>query len=934
MNTNKLYLLDAMALIYRAYFAFSNSPRLTAKGLNTGAILGFTNTLVEIIQKEKPSHIAVAFDTITSTWRHTIYTAYKAHREKQPEDIAIAIPYIQKILDTFHIPAVALDGYEADDVIGTLAYQAAKEGFSVYMVTHDKDYAQLVGDQIYIYKPAYMGAGTTILSEKEVLEKWGISNTSQIKDILALQGDASDNIPGIPKIGIKTAQKFLQQFGSLEDLLARTDELPERWQAHVRTYAEQAKLSKTLATIHTDAPLAFDLATSRYQGLDPAALQTIFQELEFNSLARRVLGIGKHNTVNTSPLPELPLAQAKTPTSAPMEQDSIPVSASPYATLYTTPHQYHLMDTPSLRAQLLHYLKLQTAFCIDTETTSLNIQQAELVGIALAYYPGEGYYLPIPADRQEAEAIVAEFKEVLQDPAIVKIGQHIKYDQAILLQYGIEHLGPIFDTMLAHALIAHDRPHNLTSLAEHYLHYHPIPIEELIGYTKSTQLSMREVDLPLIKDYAVEDADITLQLKEPLAKAIAQENLQQLCDEVEFPLVQVLVDMEYQGVKVDTALLATLSSELAVEVSALEAEIHTLAGRPFNLSSPKQLGSILFEELKLTSTSKKTKTGQYATGEEVLADLTNLHPIVPKILSHRELQKLKTTYIDALPQLISPCDGRIHTSYNQEIVTTGRLSSARPNLQNIPIRTERGQAIRKAFVPSQPENVLLSLDYSQIELRIMAAFAQDATMMQAFQEGKDIHTATASKLFKVSPEQVDAPMRRQAKMANFGMIYGISAFGLAKRMGISRSQAEEIIRAYFQEFKAVSHYMQQSIKEAKTQGYVTTLLGRKRYLHNINSRNNTLKKEDERNAINAPIQGTAAEMIKIAMVNIHQWLKHERLETKLILQVHDELVFDGPESEVMHVKDKVIKLMQNALPLQGVPIEVQAGIGKNWLEAH
>ncbi len=933
MSTNKLYLLDAMALIYRAYFAFNNSPRLTSKGLNTGAILGFTNTLVEIIQKEKPSHMAVAFDTSAPTWRHRTYPAYKAHREKQPEDISIAIPSIQKILAAFHIPAIALDGYEADDVIGTIAYQVKKKDFSVYIVTHDKDYAQLVGDHIYIYKPAYMGASATILSEKEVLEKWGISTISQVKDILALQGDTSDNIPGIPKIGIKTAQKFLQQFDSLEELLARTDELPERWQAHVRAYAEQATLSKELATIHTDVPLNFDLTTSRYKGPDTSALQAIFQELEFNSLARRVLGTGKNNTASTSPLPQLPLAEPA-PTPSPTELDSTPVNPSPYVTLHTTPHQYHVMDTPALRAQLIHYLQLQSAFCIDTETTSLNIQQAQLVGIAFAYYPGEGYYVPIPADRKEAEAIVAEFKDILQNTAIVKIGQNIKYDQGILRQYGVERLRPIFDTMLAHALIAHDRPHNLTSLAEHYLHYHPIPIEELIGYTKSTQLSMREVDLQLIKDYAAEDADITLQLKEPLAKAIAQENLQQLCYDVEFPLVQVLVDMEHQGVKVDTDLLQTLSSELAVELSSLEADIHNLAGRSFNLSSPKQLGSILFEELKITAASKKTKTGQYATGEEVLADLTHLHPIIPKILAHRELQKLKSTYIDALPQLISPIDGKLHTSYNQEIVTTGRLSSARPNLQNIPIRTERGQAIRKAFVPSQPENVLLSVDYSQIELRIMAAFSQDETMMQAFQEGKDIHTSTASKLFKVPLAQVDAHMRRQAKMANFGMIYGISAFGLAKRMGITRLQAEEIIRAYFQEFHAVSSYMQHIIKEAKAQGYVTTVLGRKRYLRNINSRNATLQKEDERNAINAPIQGTAAEMIKIAMVNIHHWLQHERLETKLILQVHDELVFDGPEAEVIHVKDTVIKLMEDALPLQGVPIEVQAGIGRSWLEAH
>jgi len=935
MHTQKLYLLDAMALIYRGYFAFSNSPRLTSKGLNTSAILGFTNTLVEIIQKEQPTHIVVAFDTSAPTWRHATYKPYKVHREKQPEDITQAIPYIHKILAAFHIPTASLDGYEADDVIGTLAYKAAKEGFSVYMVTHDKDYAQLVGDDIYIYKPAYMGASAKIVAEKDILEQWSIRQKSQVKDILALQGDASDNIPGIPKVGIKTAQKFIHEFDSLEGLLAQTEKLPAKWQDHVRMYAEQARLSKELATIHTDIPLPFALQESRYQGPDPIALQVIFQELEFNSLAKRVLNTKTHSPTHSASMPKLNFEQpAATSTNTQPNIGLVVSSTVPYRTLYNTPHQYHVMDTAELREQLIGYLNLQSAFCIDTETTSLNIPQAELVGIACSYSPGEGYYVPIPTDWQAAKAIVETFKEVLQNPAILKIGQNIKYDQAILLNYGIDTLSPIFDTMVAHVLIAHDRPHNLTSLAEHYLHYHPIPIEELIGYTKSNQQSMRAVDLELLKDYAVEDADITLQLQTPLAQAIKEEKLEQLCYEVEFPLVQVLVDMEHQGVTVDKHLLTLLSSDLAVELLGLEEEIHTLAGQAFNLSSPKQLGNILFEELQISSSSKKTKTGQYATSEEVLAELIHLNPIIPKILSYRALQKLKSTYVDALPQLIDPFDGKIHTSYNQAIVTTGRLSSAKPNLQNIPIRTDKGKAIRKAFVPSAPENVLLSVDYSQIELRIMASFAQDMTMMKAFQEGQDVHTSTASKLFKVPLAQVDEHMRRQAKMANFGMIYGISAFGLAKRMGITRSQAEGIINAYFQEFHAVSVYIQKIIQEGKAMGYVTTRLGRKKYLYNINSRNATLAKEDERNAINAPIQGTAAEMIKIAMVNIHRWLKRENLRTRLILQVHDELVFDGPEEEVMLVRDNVIQLMQNALPLDNVPIAVHAGIGKNWLEAH
>lgn len=932
-NKPKLFFLDALALIYRAHFAFIKNPRITSKGLNTSATLGFTNTLVEVITKEKPSHIIVAFDTGAPTHRHTAFPAYKEHRPSQPEDITVAIPYVKKILKAFRIPVLLLEGYEADDIIGTLARQAAVQGFEVYMMTPDKDFAQLVDDHIYIYKPAFMGNGVAILDRQAVLEKWGISNVDQIRDLLALQGDAVDNIPGIPSIGIKTAQKLIQQFGTLENLLANTDQLTGKLQENVVKYAQQGILSKELATIHTEVPIQFDAEESRYQGPDPVALKEIFQELEFNSLTRRLLGEDNYNTKRT------PGTQANlfdfTPTvQSTAETTSVYLDPAPFRNIYTTKHQYYLIDTPSLRQDLINYLKLQDTFCFDTETTSLDPYQAQLVGISFAYYPGEAYYVPIPADRKAAQAIVEEFRPLLESTTQCKVGQNLKYDNLILRTYGIEVAPPIFDTMVAHYLVAPDKPHNMNAIAESYLNYAPIPIEALIGSRKSTQKSMRMVDVELVKEYACEDADITLQLKNLLELNIKQENLSKLFYEIEIPLVQVLTAMEYQGVQIDTQVLQEISVTLATELAALEKEIHRLAGHAFNISSPKQLGEILFDKLKIAGNNKKTKSGQYATGELVLADLAKDHPIAANILDYRELQKLKSTYVDALIDLISPFDGKVHTSYNQTVVTTGRLSSTNPNLQNIPIRTERGKAIRKAFVPSKTNHVLLSADYSQIELRIMASFSQDETMIEAFKAGKDIHAATASKLFKVPIDEVDENMRRQAKTANFGIIYGISAFGLAQRLGIPRSEAGAIIQAYFQEFHAVKTYMDRVIVQAREQGYVTTLMGRKRYLRDINSRNSTLRGFDERNAINTPIQGTAAEMIKLAMVDIYEWLQKEKLQSKLILQVHDELVFDVPHNEIEILREQVAYFMRNALPLVGVPVEVQVGIGKNWSEAH
>ncbi|MEM7382770.1 MAG: DNA polymerase I [Bacteroidota bacterium] len=929
--TQKLFLLDAMALIYRAHFAFSKNPRINSRGINTGAALGFTNALVEVIHKERPTHIVVAFDKATPTWRHQLYQAYKAHRQAQPEDITVAIPHIKQILEAFRIPVLEMEGYEADDIIGTLAYQAAREGFEVYMMTPDKDFGQLVGEHIYLYKPAYMGNNAIVLDTQALLAKWEIARVDQIRDILALQGDSSDNIPGVPTIGLKTAQKLIRQFGSVENLIAQASQLTGKLRENVMAYRQQAVLAKKLVTIHTDIPLQLDLAQSRYHKPDPEQLSAVFQQLEFRELARRVLGEEPKSSTSV-PNSQKQLFEPTDPPAA-LKQPTARATAATLANIYTTPHQYHLIDTPALRQKLVSYLALQDTICLDTETTGLDPHQAALIGIAWAYSPGEAYYVPIPEDDAQARAIVEEFKPILESPTICKVGQNLKYDSLVLQRYGVEIAPPLFDTMIAHYLLAPERPHNMNAMAEEYLAYSPIAIETLIGRRGTTQKSMQAIDLELVKEYACEDADITLQLEQQLRPAIEQENLHKLLYEVELPLVRVLTAMEHHGVRVDTGVLQEISIALAKELQALTQEIYCLAGRTFNIDSPKQLGNVLFGQLRLTDKPKKTPSGQYATGELVLAEFAKDHEIVAKILEYRELQKLRSTYVDALPSLISPIDGRIHTSYNQTVVVTGRLSSTHPNLQNIPIRTARGRAIRKAFVPSSADHVLLAADYSQIELRIMASFAQDKTMIEAFKAGRDIHKATASRLFRVPPAAVSDSMRRQAKMANFGIIYGISVFGLAQRLGITRPRASRIIQAYFEEFPAIKAYMDSIISQARVQGYVTTLLGRKKYLRDINSRNANMRGFDERNAINAPIQGTAAEMIKLAMVGIHNWLRDAQLQAKMILQVHDELVFDVPQAEVAQLQAHVPLLMKNALPLT-VPVEVELGIGRNWLEAH
>jgi DNA polymerase I len=939
-TTPKLFLLDAMALIYRAHFAFSKTPRITSKGMNTSAAFGFTNTLMEVLNKEKPSHIGVAFDTSAPTFRHEMYTEYKSQRQAQPEDITIAIPYVKRLVEAFGIPVLMKDGYEADDVIGTIAKKAARAGFEVYMMTPDKDYGQLVEEHIFLYKPSFMGKGIEVLGVPEVLARWNISRVDQVIDMLGLQGDAVDNIPGIPGIGEKTAQKLIEEFGSIENLLANVNQVKGKQRENIIRHSEQALISKQLATIDIDVPVPFDPDKLQCSPPDKETLVALLDELEFRTIKKRIFG----EDAVLAPASDAAALPAGTQTSLfgePAVRSSEPSALvleapepeSRRATIHTTLHQYHLIDTPELRKLLIEHLSRQDEFCFDTETTAIDAVEADLVGLAFSYYKGEAYYVPVPPDRAAAQSIVDEFKPVFENPKIRKVAQNLKYDLIVLKLYGVDVRGPLFDTMLAHYLAEPDLRHNMDFLAENYLNYTPIPIEDLIGKRGKGQAKMQDVDPVLVTEYAGEDADITLQLKDVLEPMVRATKMEKLLYEVEMPLVPVLADMERTGVKIDVDALAELSKSLETDLKVIEEKIYQLAGTSFNIGSPKQLGTVLFDRLKLGKNAKKTKTGQYATGENILAQLEGEHEIIQHILDFRELQKLKSTYVDALPLLISPRDGRIHTSFNQAVTATGRLSSTNPNLQNVPIRTERGREIRKAFVPHSDEFVILSADYSQIELRIMASFSQDQTMMEAFQKGIDVHTSTASKVFKVPLNEVTPEMRRQAKTVNFGIIYGISSFGLAQRLGISRKFAGEIIAAYFEEFPAVKRFMDESIEKARRCEYAETLLGRRRYLRDINSRNQTERGFAERNAINAPIQGTAADMIKLAMIHTHQWMTGEKLQSRMILQVHDELVFDAHKDEVPVLQTRVAEFMKNALPLD-VPMEIGMGTGSNWLEAH
>ncbi len=937
MLQKKLFLLDGMALVYRAYFAFSQNPRVTSYGFNTSAIFGYTNTVLDLIKKEKPTHIGVAFDTAAPTARHEEYELYKAHRQEQPEDITKSLPYIMDVTNALNIPILTLDGYEADDIIGTLSKKAAKIGFTVYMVTPDKDFAQLVEPNIFIYKPARMGNDIEILGVPEVLKKWEIQRVEQVIDILGLWGDAVDNIPGIPGIGEKTAKTLMQKYGSIENLLEHSHELKGKQKENVENNREQALLSKRLATIDINVPIAFDEKSLELEPANKEAVEKLFAELEFKTMAKRVFGTDETTTTASS----TGAGQTSVPAFDLFNQGALaqPVAQEESPTIFlqniqTVQHHYALVQTADEMNNLVQLLLQQNEVCFDTETSALESTEADIVGLSFSFKQHEAFYIPLSAQRHEASATLALFKPVFENERIAKIGQNIKYDLNILKRYGIALKGKLFDTMLAHYLIEPDLRHNMDYLSSIYLNYEPVSIETLIGKKGKSQLSMRDVPLDKIKEYAAEDADITWQLKQKLQVELQQNNMQNLFEQVELPLIHVLSDMELEGVKIDDAFLKDYATVLQQEITQLEQTIYTLAGVQFNIASPKQLGEVLFDHLKLDPKAKKTKTGQYQTGEEVLLKLSQ-HEIVGHILSIRELQKLKSTYVDALPELINPLTGRVHTSFNQAVAATGRLSSTNPNMQNIPVKTDRGKEVRKAFIPRNNDYVILSADYSQIELRIIASLANEAAMIEAFKHNLDIHAATAARVYNKDITTVTPAERRNAKAVNFGIIYGQSAFGLSQSLGISRTEAAQIIEEYFKQYPGIKQYMDSTINFAKEHGYVQTILGRKRYLRDINSANFTVRGFAERNAINAPIQGSAADMIKVAMIQIHKQLQqHPSIKkSKMVLQVHDELLFDAHKDELNDLKLLVIAEMEKAMPLN-VPVKAEVGIGNNWLEAH
>jgi DNA polymerase I len=933
----KLFLLDAYALIYRAYFAFSNSPRINSKGFNTSAIFGFTNTLLEILNKEKPTHIAVVFDMEGPTQRHDDFSDYKANREEMPEDLAASIPVIVDLVKAFNIEVLGIEGYEADDVIGTLACKAEKAGFITYMMTPDKDYGQLVDEHTFIYKPARLGNGAEIMGTAEVCKKWEIREVSELIDILGLMGDKVDNIPGIPGVGEKTAIQLVKEFGSIENLLANTDKLKGKLKEKVENNKELAIQSKRLARIILDAPVELDEEKFRLKEYNKPALIDLFKELEFRRIAEQLLG--------EEIAPAKPAATKK---AAPQvtqgalfetEGDDIAIEIAgeqpkqQFKTINEVPHEYELVDSDEKIKGMLATLNASPEFCFDTETTSLCSLDAELVGMSFSIKANHAWYVPFPEDQLKAKSRLDNFRRLFEDESKTLIGQNIKYDYQVLRNYGITIRNRMFDTMVAHFLIMPDMRHNMDVLSETYLGYSPVSIETLIGKKGKEQLNMRSVELEKIKEYAAEDADVTLQLKKKFSPKLDKNELRELFTKVELPLIPVLAEMEREGINLDVKNLSELSTQLQGDIINVEKEIQDLAGTKFNVSSPKQVGDILFEYLKIVEKPRKTKTGQYATGEDVLSKLEKAHPIVPKILDYRELVKLKNTYVDSLPTLVHPKTGRIHTSFNQVVAVTGRLSSDNPNLQNIPIRTERGRQIRRAFIPRDQGHTLLSADYSQIELRIVASISGDPNLCEAFRLGKDIHTATAAKVFGVPESEVTKEMRYKSKSVNFGIIYGQGPFGLAENLNIPRAEAKTLIDNYFREYPSIREYMDGQINFARERGYVQTLLGRKRWLRDINSANPTVRGFAERNAINAPIQGSAADMIKVAMINIHRELERRKLKTRMLLQVHDELVFDVFNPELDIVKPLIEQLMRDALPLN-VPVEVGTGVGENWLAAH
>ena len=935
----KLFLLDAMALIFRAYYALIRAPRISSKGKNTNAQFGFTNTLVELINNQKPSHMAVCFDTHAPTERHIDFADYKANRQEAPEDLVIAIPDIKKIVRGFNIPIMELDGYEADDVIGTLSKQAAAAGYEVFMVTPDKDYGQLVTGQVKIYKPGYQGGDVEIMGPEEVMAKWNIKSIPQVIDILGLMGDAVDNIPGIPGIGEKTAAKLLAEYDSLENVLANAENIKGALGEKVKAGKELAIMSKKLATIITNVPVQFHEEDFKLKDWNKDMLREIFTDLEFRTVAKRILGEDLPAANGQKPVPEGIqqdlFGNAVPSTSIKENEESEPVSVHAEKNITNTKHHYICADTMDKRKSLIQQMKSEKQVSFDSETTGIDANNAELVGLSFSWKPGEAYYVPLPAERELTLKILTEFQPLFENPDSIWIGQNIKYDLLVLKWYGIGIKGKLFDTMLAHYVIDPEGKRSMDMLSAQYLGYDPVPIEDLIGKKGKGQGNMRDVVIEKITEYAAEDADITLQLRNTFQPLLDIKSVRKVFEEVENPLVKVLTDMEFEGIRVDMDFLKEYSKELEKEATAAEANVYREAGVRFNLSSPKQLGEVLFDKLKLDPKAKKTKTGQYATGEDVLLKLAHQSKIVDDILAYRELTKLKSTYVDALPAIINRKSGRVHTSYAQAVAVTGRLSSNNPNLQNIPVRTERGREIRKAFIPRDENYLLVSADYSQIELRIVAAISGDPNMCLAFKEKKDIHTATAAKVFGVEEKDVTKEMRYRAKSVNFGIIYGQGAFGLADNLGITRTEAKEIIDNYKKQFVNIQKYMDDTIQFARENGFVETLMGRKRWLRDINSGNFTVRGFAERNAINSPIQGTAADMIKLAMIRIHENFVKNQFKSKMLLQVHDELVFDAHRDEIEIIKPIIIECMQSALILpNGVPAEAEIGSGKNWLEAH
>ncbi|MCB0462904.1 MAG: DNA polymerase I [Flavobacteriaceae bacterium] len=943
----RLFLVDAYALIFRGYYAFIKNPRINSKGVDTSAIMGFMNSLLDVIKRERPDHLAVCFDKGGSVDRVEMFEAYKANRDETPEAIKVAVPYIQDILKAMHIPIMVKDGYEADDVIGTLSKQAEKEGYQTFMVTPDKDFAQLVSENIFMYRPKSFGGGYETWGIAEVQKKFEVERPEQVIDFLGMMGDSSDNIPGLPGVGEKTAKKFIQQYGSMEGLLANTHELKGKMKEKVEAAKELGMLSKELARIMLDVPVTFDAKDFELDHPDIQKVTEIFQELEFRRLTENFLKTFSAEASEPSTETTLATKEVKT---TPKEkvaagagqfslfgsntsEDSGTISEYSRKTAETTSHFYQSV-TPGMATKLfINNLMQQASVCFDTETTSINPITAELVGIAFSWEVGKGFYLPFPENRDDAKELIEQLRPFFENESIEKIGQNLKYDIKVLAKYNVDVKGKLFDTMLAHYLINPDMRHNMDVLAETYLNYTPISIETLIGKKGKNQLSMREVPLDKQTEYAVEDADITLQLKEHFEKELGEANTQKLFDEIEIPLLRVLASMELEGINLDDKFLNSLSVELENDIKYLEKKIYVIAGEEFNIASPKQLGDILFDKLKLVDKPKKTKTGQYATSEDILSYLAKDHEIIRHILDYRGFTKLKSTYVDALPTQVEPSTGRVHTDYMQTVAATGRLSSNNPNLQNIPIRTERGRQVRKAFIPRNEDYTLLAADYSQIELRIIAALSQEENMIEAFKKGEDIHASTASKVFNVPLNEVTREQRSNAKTVNFGIIYGVSAFGLSNQTDLNRTEAKELIDTYYATYPKLRNFISEQVDFARENGYVQTVLGRRRYLKDINSRNAVVRGAAERNAVNAPIQGSAADIIKMAMINIHNKLNEGKYKTKMLLQVHDELVFDVYKPELEAIKILVKNEMENAYKLE-VPLDVDLDIGDNWLEAH